>query len=62
MRDQTEWIELLENKVNLLVGANENKIINGVKEMLSRNSNFEIDLYGNGKACDIIAEELIKNT
>ena len=62
MRDQTEWIELLENKVNLLVGANENKIINGVNEMLSRNSNFEIDLYGNGKACDIIAEELIKNT
>ena len=62
MRDQTEWIELLENKVNILVGADENKIINGVKEMLSRNSNFEIDLYGNGKACDIIAEELIKNT
>ncbi|MDG1841537.1 MAG: UDP-N-acetylglucosamine 2-epimerase (non-hydrolyzing) [Crocinitomicaceae bacterium] len=62
MRDQTEWVELLENKVNIIVGADENKIINGVKEMLSRKSDFEIDLYGNGKACDIIAEELIKNT
>ncbi len=58
MRDQTEWVELLENNVNILVGANEDQIINGVNEMLSRENDFNLNLYGNGNACKIIAENL----
>lgn len=59
MRDQTEWVELIENKVNLLVGADKHKLINATKNMLSKNSNFDIDLYGNGKACGQIVKAML---
>lgn len=60
MRDQTEWVELIENNVNILVGANKEKIIDGVNEMYNKSSDFTIDLYGNGKACENITKELLK--
>lgn len=50
MRDQTEWIELIDSGVNILVGANYAKIIVGVEDMLIKQSNFTQNLYGNGAA------------
>jgi UDP-GlcNAc3NAcA epimerase len=61
MRDQTEWVELLENDVNILVGADKEAIINGVNTMLNKDSNFDLNLYGNGKACSNIVAELMKS-
>lgn len=61
MRDQTEWVELLENDVNILVGADKEAILNGVKTMLNKDSNFDLNLYGNGKACSNIVAELMKS-
>ena len=61
MRDQTEWVELIEVGVNVLVGANKDKIISQAKLMRNKISNFDIDLYGNGKACDSIVNFLLKN-
>ena len=58
MRDQTEWVELIENNVNVLVGANGNKIKAEANRMLSQQSNFDINLYGNGKACENIVKEI----
>ncbi|MBL4651343.1 MAG: UDP-N-acetylglucosamine 2-epimerase, partial [Flavobacteriales bacterium] len=58
MRDQTEWVELIENNVNILVGADESKIIAGYETMLNRESNFDMDLYGNGEAADNIAKSI----
>ncbi len=60
LRDQTEWVELIENGVNVLVGADKNSIIKETKTMLAKSSNFSIDLYGSGKACERIAMELTK--
>ena len=60
MRDQTEWVELIENNVNVLVGANKDKIINGYTHMMKAQSNFEIDLYGNGHAAEKIALSISK--
>jgi len=60
LRDQTEWVELIENNVNILVGADKNKIIEGVYKMLNQKSDFNIDLYGNGKACENITENLLQ--
>ncbi|MGB1103968.1 MAG: non-hydrolyzing UDP-N-acetylglucosamine 2-epimerase [Crocinitomicaceae bacterium] len=54
MREQTEWVELIEAVVNVIVGSDPIKIKNGVQDMLSKNSNFEADLYGQGKACQNI--------
>ena len=59
MREQTEWVELVENKVNVLVGSDTKKIIAGVEQMLEQQADFTIDLYGKGKACENIIQELI---
>ena len=56
MRDQTEWVELVEADVNVIVGADKDKIVNSAQEMILRSSDFSEDLYGNGKAsANIIA-------
>lgn len=58
LRDQTEWIELVEAKANSLVGADSRKIL----QEFSKNSNTKItstkNLYGNGDAARIICEVL----
>ncbi|HEY9083390.1 MAG TPA: UDP-N-acetylglucosamine 2-epimerase (non-hydrolyzing) [Vicingaceae bacterium] len=61
MREQTEWVELVENNVNVLVGSDTQKIIQGVEQMLQNQADFTIDLYGSGKACENIVLQLIKN-
>lgn len=61
MREQTEWVELVENKVNVLVGSDTQKIIQGAEQMLQNQADFTIDLYGSGKACENIVLQLIKN-
>lgn len=60
MRDQTEWIELIENGFNQITGADYDKIIDEVKGLENRNSNFDCNLYGNGIASQVIAETLLK--
>jgi len=59
MRDQTEWVELIKANVNVLVGANKNDVLKQVKLMLNQKSNFSVDLYGNGKACENIMKVLL---
>lgn len=58
MRDQTEWIELIESGANILVGANEDQIIYGVKKMLATTGIKYMNLYGDGKAAKNIVEFL----
>lgn len=60
LRDETEWLELVDNNYNMLVGADKNKIIEGVNSITSMNHCFDNDLYGNGNAGDRIVEELMK--
>ncbi|RMG77071.1 MAG: UDP-N-acetylglucosamine 2-epimerase (non-hydrolyzing) [Bacteroidetes bacterium] len=56
LRDQTEWVELLENGFNTLAGADKTLIIQSVSDMLNKISDFDKDLYGKGKATQRIAE------
>ncbi|GLR64388.1 non-hydrolyzing UDP-N-acetylglucosamine 2-epimerase [Marinospirillum insulare] len=60
MRDQTEWLELIEGGFNELVDANTNKIIEATKRNLGRTVKDENELYGGGKAAQRIAEVLVK--
>jgi len=55
MRDQTEWVELIEVGANELVGANKNKILDAVKRNLGREVRVENQLYGGGNAAARIA-------
>ncbi len=57
LRDETEWIELVYNKYNVLVGADKEKILTTYKnsELLFSND-YSKNLYGGGKA----SEEIVK--
>ncbi|WLF83690.1 non-hydrolyzing UDP-N-acetylglucosamine 2-epimerase [Moraxella sp. ZY210820] len=55
MRDQTEWVELIESGVNVLSGANTRKIIEMVQNMLGKEINDPYQLYGGGEASKRIA-------
>ncbi len=59
LRDETEWVELVENGFNKIVGADENKIIETYNNHVF-NKNYEIDLYGNGTASTRIVKVLNK--
>ncbi len=61
LRDETEWIELVENKFNVLVGADKSKILETYsnKENLFA-TDFAMNLYGGGRASERIIEELNK--
>ncbi len=59
LRDETEWIELIDNGYNILVGADKNKILNTYKN----NQLFEFkqqNLYGDGNASKIIIKYLLE--
>lgn len=58
LRDETEWVELVEHNFNVLVGADKAAIISAFKEHTFSND-FNIDLYGNGFASNNIATALI---
>ena len=58
LRDETEWLELVEHNFNVLVGADKTRIITTFAEHTFSND-FKIDLYGNGFASNNIATALI---
>lgn len=58
MRDQTEWVELVEGGFNILTGAYYDEIIKGAEKMMQKHSNFSVNLYGGGTASAQIALEL----
>ncbi len=60
LRDETEWIELVENKFNSLAGADKQKIVAMVNDSLNRKFAAGSDLYGGGKASSIIVEAIKK--
>ena len=59
MRDETEWVELIEHNFNAIVGADEAKIVAAFESRQNFNPDYNINLYGNGKASEVIAQELI---
>lgn len=60
LRDETEWVELVNNNVNILVGADKEAIISSIETMIHRDSDFSINLYGNGSASKSICNEILK--
>ena len=60
MRDQTEWVELVDVGANELVGADEDKIVSAVSRHIGRIVEDEHKLYGGGKATARIVERLSK--
>jgi UDP-GlcNAc3NAcA epimerase len=61
IREQTEWVELVEGGFNTLVPFSKIEelatIFNKIKQ---KKSEFSVNLYGQGKASSFIVKELIK--
>lgn len=58
MRDETEWVELVENGYNTVVGADPEAIVQAFESMTSSQISFDKELYGGGKAADKIVNVL----
>ena len=60
LRDETEWIELVENGFNKICGADPEKIYSSYLEMINKSLNFNQNFYGDGNASEIIIQNLLK--
>lgn len=59
MRDETEWVELVENGFNLLAGSDSDRILKCIRELRLKNQvEFENRLYGKGDAGKKVLEVL----
>jgi len=59
LRDETEWLELLDSGFNILAGAKKENILKAEKDIGSRAVDWDLKLYGDGKAGEKIVQELI---
>lgn len=60
LRDETEWVELVDHGLNYLAGSDEDVILKGFNVMMASNPDFEIDMYGNGNASAKIVDTLLE--
>lgn len=58
LRDQTEWVELVEAGANVLAGANKDTIISYFKANYQRSIKAKEGLYGDGHAATAIVNQL----
>lgn len=58
LRDQTEWVELIEHRVNILVGSDKELIVSETLKFVQSKQEFPIGLYGNGQASKQIIDYL----
>jgi UDP-GlcNAc3NAcA epimerase len=60
MRDETEWVETLANRCNVLTGAAEDRIVDAATA--TENAGPWTDLYGDGAAGEAILRALLERT
>lgn len=64
VREETEWVKLVKNKVNFLIELKKDQIITTYKNIRKSSINFARNLYGDGNTGQLIFKELkiCKNT
>ena len=60
LRNETEWVELVDNKFNALAGSDFELIIEYVKNY-KFNYNYKLNLYGDGSTSKIIIDSMLNN-
>ncbi|MDN5201641.1 UDP-N-acetylglucosamine 2-epimerase (non-hydrolyzing) [Fulvivirgaceae bacterium BMA10] len=60
LREETEWVELIEYGYNILVGSDPEKIYHAYSKMIKKEFKKENDLYGGGRASEVIVNNLLK--
>ena len=61
LRDETEWVELVDHGFNVLVGCESDKLIKEVERLVGKPFERTIELYGGGRAADEIVKDLLEN-
>lgn len=59
LRDQTEWIELVQHGVNVVAGTHADNIVDACHTLSKRDSDFTTDFYGNGMAAKRITSVIV---
>ncbi len=59
LREQTEWVELVENDFNRLVGSDKIQLYAAFEYFGNKQSDFSLDLYGKGKAAEMAVKEIV---
>lgn len=60
LRDETEWVELIQNGYNFLAGADEELIIQLYQKMKNFSGSFTENIYGDGHASEKIINKLLE--
>ncbi len=60
VREETEWVELIHNKVNFLTGSDQQKIVATYNHIKATAIDFSMNLYGSGSTGKDIVEALVK--
>jgi UDP-GlcNAc3NAcA epimerase len=59
LRDETEWIELVNNNNNIIVGSDFHAIVNATESLDDLNKDFSTDFYGKGDSVKKIRNEIV---
>ena len=62
LREETEWVELVEAGVNFLVGSDSKKIFSTLKEVEQKSFDYDQHFYGEGKASKTIIDKLLEKS
>jgi len=60
LREETEWLELVENGFNFICGSDPEIIMSNYDKARRASLNFNIELYGEGNASQKIVRELLR--
>tara|TARA_B110000211_G_C14082459_1_gene555226 strand:- start:100 stop:1218 length:1119 start_codon:yes stop_codon:yes gene_type:complete len=58
LREETEWVEIVENKGGILTGSNGDNIITAYQNLNDLDCTFE-KVFGNGKAAEFICDKIL---
>jgi UDP-GlcNAc3NAcA epimerase len=59
LRDETEWVELVQGGFNILSGSESKNILHVYNQMKDKAADFSLNLYGDGTASQIVVESLL---
>jgi UDP-GlcNAc3NAcA epimerase len=60
LREQTEWVEIVENGNAILAGSNYAKIVSAFDELINRNNFTFPQFYGDGQAANFICDKIVE--
>lgn len=61
LREETEWVELIQKGYNVLAGSSKEKILDAYKTMMGKHIPNDVSLYGGGEASNKIVSYLLKS-